>query len=137
VHLGLANTRLKDFYDLLALSRTRSFDGGRLRLAVAATFDRRRTELPTVVPPGLTTDFVSDERRRQWSAFVTRNDLAQTPELARALEEIRLFVGPVTWMQSLPSPGIMWTPGDGWVDQIGGVIRTGAPSVCQKELAGG
>ena len=119
MHLGLANTRLKDFYDLLALSRTHSFDGERLRLAVAATFERRRTELPTVVPPGLTTDFVSDDRRRQWRAFVTRNDLAQTPELGRALEEIRLFVGPVTWMQPLPSPGIMWTPVHGWVDPTG------------------
>jgi len=119
VHLGLANTRLKDFYDLLVLSRTRSFRGETLRLAVAATFDRRRTELPAVVPTGLTTAFASDPRRRQWSAFVTRNDLPATPDLAGALEEIRLFVGPITWMQSPPPPRIMWTPGDGWVDEIG------------------
>lgn len=118
VHLGLANTRLKDFYDLLVLSRTRSFHGETLQSAVAATFERRRTDLPTIVPPGLTADFASDARRRQWSAFVTRNDLPETPELADALEEVRLFVGPVTRMQSVRSLGIMWTPGDGWVEDV-------------------
>lgn len=119
VHLGLANTRLKDFYDLLVLSRTRSFHGVTLQSAVAATFKRRRTDPPTTVPPGLTAEFASDGRRRQWSAFLASNDLVETPDLARALEEIRLFVGPITWMQSPPTPRIMWTPGNGWVEEIG------------------
>ena len=71
------------------------------------------------MPPGLTADFANDARRRQWSAFVTRNDLPEAPELADALEEIRLFVDPIRRMQSGPSLEIMWTPGDGWVEDVG------------------
>jgi predicted nucleotidyltransferase component of viral defense system len=54
VRLGVANTRLKDYYDLVALSRTHSFDAGSLRAALEATFSRRGTDLPGSAPPGLT-----------------------------------------------------------------------------------
>jgi len=53
VHLGLANTRMKDFYDLLTLAQTQHFVLRRLGGAIEATFARRNTEIPQGVPPGL------------------------------------------------------------------------------------
>jgi len=46
VKLGIANSRMKDFYDMEVLSRTFSFDGKSLREAIHNTFERRGTELP-------------------------------------------------------------------------------------------
>ena len=53
VALGIANTRMKDFYDLLRLSETQEFDGETLAAAIRATFDRRGTAIPTERPLAL------------------------------------------------------------------------------------
>ena len=100
VHLGLANTRIKDFYDLLILYRTQTFDDALLRSAIEATFRRRRTELPDREPPGLSAEFASEPRRRQWRAFAERNELGPVPEFAIALTELRAWLGPLTWSRS-------------------------------------
>lgn len=71
VKLGLANSRLKDYYDVWALFATREFDATRLSGAIAATFKRRGTILPTTTPDALTPAFSADEARKsQWLAFV-------------------------------------------------------------------
>lgn len=44
VKLGLANSRMKDFYDIWTLSQEFDFDGSVLSAAILATFNRRRTE---------------------------------------------------------------------------------------------
>ena len=46
VMLGLANSRMKDFYDVWILSRSHEFDDDRLPRAIAATFERRGTAIP-------------------------------------------------------------------------------------------
>ncbi len=60
VTLGRDNSRMKDFYDLDWLSRNQSFDGCLLRRSVVATFERRKTVIPSTVPDALTEDFSSD-----------------------------------------------------------------------------
>lgn len=76
VVLGRANSRMKDFYDLLALSRLFAFEGRSLAQAIRATFERRHTSLPTETPVGLSAAFAEDsEKARQWSAFVRREPL--------------------------------------------------------------
>ena len=62
--LGIANSRMKDFFDLWILSRYTEFDGDTLRRAIRATFDRRKTELPPRVPFGLTDDFARDTQKQ-------------------------------------------------------------------------
>ncbi len=80
VALGQANSRMKDFYDLLALSRLFEFEGGSLAQAIRATFERRHTSLPTETPVGLSAGFAEDsEKARQWSAFVRREPLLLRP----------------------------------------------------------
>ncbi len=46
VKLGIANTRMKDFYDLEILSRIFTFEGKTLAKAIQNTFQKRGTDLP-------------------------------------------------------------------------------------------
>ena len=46
VALGRANSRMKDFYDIWLLSQSFPFDDDRQARAIAATFERRETEIP-------------------------------------------------------------------------------------------
>lgn len=48
VHLGMLNSRMKDFYDIWFLARTFPFDLRILGAAIQATFNRRKTELATM-----------------------------------------------------------------------------------------
>jgi predicted nucleotidyltransferase component of viral defense system len=76
VLLGIGNTRMKDFYDLWYLSQHFTFEGSLLSRAIAATFDRRRTPIPTNTPLALTSEFADDEtKQRQWIAFVRKGRL--------------------------------------------------------------
>mgnify|MGYP005855731233 CR=1 FL=1 len=71
VALGRANSRMKDFYDIWLLGQSFSFDDDRLARAIAATFERRETEIPVDLPDALTPAFAEDEqKRRQWNAFL-------------------------------------------------------------------
>jgi predicted nucleotidyltransferase component of viral defense system len=97
VHLGAANTRLKDYYDLLALSRARVFDEADLRRAIEATFRRRQTPIPTSKPMGLRPRFATADRRRQWESFISRNDLSDVGRLEEMLDEIAAAFGAVMW----------------------------------------
>jgi predicted nucleotidyltransferase component of viral defense system len=47
VMLGRANSRMKDLYDIWVLSRTYEFKGDALARALAATFARRKTHIPS------------------------------------------------------------------------------------------
>lgn len=96
VALGQANSRMKDFYDLLALSRLFAFEGGPLARAIRATFERRGTPLPTEIPLGLSNAFAEDSgKARQWSAFVGREPLLLRPaNFPVAISGIAEFVLP-------------------------------------------
>ncbi len=50
VMLGIANSRMKDFYDIWSLARTFEFSGPSLSSAIRATFERRQTDLPSKPP---------------------------------------------------------------------------------------
>lgn len=67
---------MKDFYDVWILSRSFSFDDDRLTQAIAATFARRKTAVPTELPDALTPAFAADEQKR-WRVFV--EDVAVDP----------------------------------------------------------
>lgn len=78
VMIGQANTRLKDYYDLWVLSQSHTFEEERLARAIAATFQRRETPLPTDLPDGLKPAFYEDEAKvAQWRAFTA--DVAVHP----------------------------------------------------------
>ncbi|MEM1382128.1 MAG: nucleotidyl transferase AbiEii/AbiGii toxin family protein [Pseudomonadota bacterium] len=117
VALGLANSRMKDFYDLFALSELFTFDSARLAKAVWATFERRQTAMPDDIPTGLIDDFASDpDKRRQWSAFVRRASLSvDAPALAEVIERLRFFLGFVIGdPRDRTEKTLEWRPGGPW-----------------------
>lgn len=74
VMLGQANSRMKDFFDLAVIARRTELDGATLATAIAATFSRRQTALPTERPLALTQQFSEDTAKlRQWQAFLNKN----------------------------------------------------------------
>ena len=95
VHLGRANSRMKDFYDVWVLSKAYGFDPDRLAKAIAATFERRRTAIPSEVPDALTPEFARDaSKRRQWDAFV--RELAAGPDsLETVVSDLAAFLMPM------------------------------------------
>jgi hypothetical protein len=94
VLLGIANSRMKDFYDLWIISRRFGFDGPSLCGALRATFERRETALPTEQPAALTEGFSSDQNKsRQWQAFLKKSK-AEAQDLGHVIETLRLFLMP-------------------------------------------
>lgn len=76
VKRGLANSRLKDYYDLWILCNDSELRPEIVRKAIERTFARRKTPIPTIVPDGLAHNFSENEQKRiQWNAFLRKNRL--------------------------------------------------------------
>jgi predicted nucleotidyltransferase component of viral defense system len=118
VQLGLINSRIKDYYDLWVLMRSFEFDGELLKTAITATFNRRRTQLPTAIPPGLTDQFGGDSQKQaQWMAFLRRTH-AKIPaglEFKVMVKEISAFLIPPLMAAGKAEPFLMtWEKGGPW-----------------------
>jgi hypothetical protein len=114
VTLGVANSRLKDFYDLWVISRTFELRQAALVEAVQRTFERRGTVLPSDIPVGLTDEF-AEAWAIQWRAFLGRERMAAAPDaFAVTVADLRVFLMPLVvglqeeriWLPSGP-----WSPG--------------------------
>lgn len=91
VMLGQVNSRMKDFFDLAVIARRTELDGATLAAAIAATFARRQTILPTERPLALTQHFSEDiTKRRQWQAFLSKNriEAASLGETVALLDDL-------------------------------------------------
>lgn len=113
--LGMLNSRMKDYFDLWILARHSDFDGAVLSTAIRATFERRRTAIPSGVPIGLTNEFTLDaQKEKQWQAFLRKNALDKTP-LAAVVDDLRSFLLPV--LSAVVAGGAHdrpWRAGTGW-----------------------
>ena len=91
VVLGETNSRLKDFYDLCALPQLFQLDDAKVARALAATFGRRKTALPTSLVAALPQSYFGDpERDNRWRTFLDRDGLTSAPrDFAAAGEMIR------------------------------------------------
>lgn len=95
VVLGMTNSRMKDYFDLLSLAQEGRLDPTVLRNAVSATFARRGTPMPGSLPVGLTEAFASDSaKQKQWRAFLERGRL-EAPGLAEVVAELAGVVAPL------------------------------------------
>ncbi len=117
VKLGLANTRMKDFFDLWHLSRTCSFNASILTEAIAATFKSRGSQLPVASITGLSSIFGEElSKQTQWSAFVRQAAIAEeVPSLMEVVEHLAVFFEPLVKAAKGGELGVAsWTPGGGW-----------------------
>jgi hypothetical protein len=117
VALGIANSRMKDFSDIWTLAWTQAFKGPTLRDAIAATFGRRRTPLPTTPPLALTREFSEDRAKQaQWEAFTRRGRLeAGKHTLSHVVTLLSDFLMPPTGAAATDKPFHMqWPAGGPW-----------------------
>lgn len=120
--LGVFNSRMKDYHDVILISRRFGFSGETLARAFRATFERRSTPLPAGPPAGISDEFGSnDEKQRQWSAYLTRMSIDDVPtSLPEVIMAIQKFVLPAILAAAgvSPPPG-KWSPASGWSDLPG------------------
>ncbi len=115
--LGMANSRMRDFFDIFELARHIEFDGAVLASAVRETFTRRRTPLGSGLPVALTPAFAADrEKQAQWRGFLRKSRLKNAPaELAVAVDAVAAFLEPIlTALQAGDRFAGRWPRGGHW-----------------------
>jgi hypothetical protein len=117
VRLGMANSRMKDFYDVCLLAKLFEFDGPILCEAVHNTFSRRSTPLPRGLPTAFTREFRQDDQKQtQWRAFVRRSKPEMTEdELDTVIDDVVAFLAPI--VEALQNDTVLdsvWTVGGPW-----------------------
>lgn len=96
VSLGIGNSRMKDFFDVWILLREFELVEALLLDAINATFERRRTNLPTTFPVAWTDEFISNPvKQSQWKGFLARSGLPGDLELAKVVAEIKVRLAPL------------------------------------------
>lgn len=117
VALGMANSRMKDFYDLWFIARQFSFTGSLLTRAIQATFERRQTLIPNTTPLALSDEFATDQNKSvQWKAFLRRSGLNDAgAELPQVIDELRAFLlAPLFAMARGDTFEQSWAEGGPW-----------------------
>jgi hypothetical protein len=112
--LGVLNSRMKDYFDLWALSRLYSFEGPILVSAIKATFARRNMMIESH-PAGLRDEF-AEEKSVQWTAFIHRSRLATAPtRFTEIVLAVRNFAHPLLSAATSDDPfNRTWHAGGLW-----------------------
>ncbi|QDT62515.1 hypothetical protein SV7mr_50630 [Stieleria bergensis] len=117
VALGIANSRMKDFFDLYTLCNQFKFEGAVVQKAICATFERRKTAIPGSQPLALTSEFTADSQKAsQWIAFLRKGNLGSgNLALADVAERLTEFLMPPSISASEGKPFVQnWSPTSGW-----------------------
>lgn len=117
IERGLLNSRMKDYFDLLYLSRTRSLEAGGLVRALKATASRRQVSIPRGSVAGLSPEFAADATKQaQWQAFCQRLRSDQPVDsLPVVVDALSAFLAPIfeAVAEDRESTGV-WRPGGPW-----------------------
>ncbi len=95
------------------------FDGELVRRAISATFERRKTSIPTIRPLALTPEFSDDKQKSvQWNAFLRKsnlnsNDLTLSDITARLAD---FLMPPAEAASQGKQFSEYWRPIDGWTE---------------------
>lgn len=94
VSLGDANSRYKDFYDILVLAGRSNLDGRELKEAVTETFAHRGTGFDDII--AFAENFVeSPVHQNRWKAFIKKKKAMIDVEFGDAVALIRKLLGPI------------------------------------------
>jgi len=116
VKLGELNSRMRDFFDVWALSQGFAFEEQLLADAIRSTFARRGTELESA-PACFGETFVATPAKiAQWKGFLKTAQVSDAPaELSDAIDRIRQFIIPVIeTIASGHESNRQWQPGGPW-----------------------
>ena len=116
VSRGLANSRLRDYFDLWLLSTSRAYEGSEVCAALSATFGHRGTRLPTEAPPGLSRAFFDDPAKQAfWESFLSNRRVDAPADLGDVCGSIVGFIMPAAKAAVAGSVfDSMWDPSSGW-----------------------
>ncbi|VAW50303.1 FIG00645039: hypothetical protein with HTH-domain [hydrothermal vent metagenome] len=114
VMLGIANSRMKDFYDIRVIAHTMVLDGNILAQAMKATFETRKTAISTEPFILFSDEFKQDTGKSiQWNAFLNKNNITDEANFSDVVTEIQEFIEPIH--QSISenrSFTMQWLPDD-------------------------
>ena len=116
---GRENIRLRDFYDIVAITRAVPVDGATLLEALLATYNRRGTIKLDANPVGFTPEFAA-LRQSDWSALMAKKVFkAKLPDFTAVVAEAAAFAHPLlTSACRGENFDVHWQPGEGWVSII-------------------
>jgi len=117
VVLGIANSRMRDFFDIWTLASSYPFQLDSLARSIRSTFDRRRTDLPAGLPFALADEFLeAGWKQSQWKAFLGRLSLSgRAPPLKEIGQHLATFLMPA--LDAATSGGathLVWHPPGPW-----------------------
>lgn len=93
VYLGYANSRMKDFYDILFLASNNTFELNKIRQAIEATFAKRDTDLNKRY--FIYDDEYVEEKKAMWTAFLRKINSTSIDDFAESVEKINKFIEPI------------------------------------------
>jgi Nucleotidyl transferase AbiEii toxin, Type IV TA system len=111
---GFANTRLRDFYDLVIISRKQSFDMSSLSHTVIECL-KEYQHTPHPDPDGLSTEF-ANYKAVDWKRMVSKPGYCMmTDEFPVVVKEVKDFIQPILIIASgLEHTANIWTPNTQW-----------------------
>lgn len=118
VSLGVATSRMKDFYDLFILCNTHAFAGEGLVEAIRTTLQRRGTEAPEQAPIAFSDMFARDAMKAtQWTMYIRRLGVAPATRLDEVIVKLREFCLPLLLACRSDEPWpYYWPPGGPWTN---------------------
>lgn len=94
--LGFANSRMKDFFDIVTFASVLPLESLKLQAAIEATFNRRKTSMDHKALELFSAGFKADHSKQiQWQAFITKNKLSTSDSFSLTVKKIEQLLGPI------------------------------------------
>jgi len=120
IRVGMANSRMKDFYDIWALASDFPFSGQIIASAIQNSFNRRKTPLPTGAPEAFQASFIQNPlKQTQWQAFVRKTRFVKVEkDFGKTIEFVRSFLlPPIDSILKTKAFEMTWFAGGPWLDK--------------------
>ena len=107
VYLGLATSRMKDFYDIIFLAKNNSFTLGKLKAAIEATFNSRKTDINSrFFVYGQEYIF---EKEELWKSFLRKIESEERENFSQTIGAMKAFLEPA--IKAEENEGhLIWNP---------------------------
>ncbi|MEE9350686.1 MAG: nucleotidyl transferase AbiEii/AbiGii toxin family protein [Thiotrichaceae bacterium] len=112
VELGIANSRLKDFFDLWMIASQFDLEGSILMDAISATFSQRETIIDLQGLTVFSNAFKIDQQKgTQWKAFLNKNQLQVAKSFPEIMTDLEAFLlPPYSCLASKLDFSLQWSP---------------------------
>lgn len=111
---GLANSRIKDFFDVWTLIRLHEFEAQPLVSAIENTFEAQQRPVPDMPIACLTEEYARD-KQVAWGLFLEKIDEREAIPFIDVISDLSDFAWPImTAAQSGSKIELFWTPNTGW-----------------------